>query len=182
MAKNPTLFGQKLSPLSLNLGWKPNSLSLSLSLNTWLFVVSDLWFYSSIWDLSFVFGFLKSTRKFGLSFVFGAEKSRFEFCLCVIVECLWVLSLCNCWKKTGLSFGFGSKFCLCNCGHVFVFVSYDICWSGFLLIRVLRGKNAPFSLEVMGFSQKMGKPDESGIHSHMITIFQKKYSSLQKGT
>ena len=35
-----------------------------------------------------MFGFLKSTRKFGLSFVFGAEKSRFEFCLCVIVECL----------------------------------------------------------------------------------------------
>ena len=177
LAENPTL------SLSLKPWQKTQfSLSLSLSLNTWLFVVSDLWFYSSIWDLSFVFGFLKSTRKFGLSFVFGAEKSRFEFCLCVIVECLWVLSLCNCWKKTGLSFGFESKFCLCNCGHVFVFVSYDICWSGFLLIRVLRGNNAPFSLEVMGFSQKMGKPDESGIHSHMITIFQKKYSSLRKGT
>ena len=64
------------------------SLSLSLSLNPWLFVVSDLGFCSSIWDLSFEFGFLESIRKSMLSFVFGAKNSGFEFCLCVIVDCL----------------------------------------------------------------------------------------------
>ena len=42
-------------------------------------MVSDLGFCSLIWDLSFVFGFLESIRKFGLSFVFGAENLGLSF-------------------------------------------------------------------------------------------------------
>ena len=51
--------------------------------------------------------------------------------VCVIVECLWVLSLCNCWKNWVKFWVWVSKFCLCNCGHAFVFVAYDFCWPGF---------------------------------------------------
>ena len=78
--------------LSLNLGQKPNSLSLSL--NPWPKTQLSL---------------SLSQRKFGLSFVFVSQKSGFEFCLCVIVERLWVLSLCNCWKKLGWVLGLGSE-------------------------------------------------------------------------
>ena len=129
LAENPTL---SLS-LSLNLGWKPNSLSLNLWPKTQLSLCKSVAICGfeygvlfinlgfGIWVLSFVFGFLESIRKFGLSFVFGGRKSGFYFCLCVIVECLWVLSQCNCWKNWVEFWVWVPKFCLCNCGHVFVF-------------------------------------------------------------
>jgi len=130
--------------LSLSLNpWPKISLSLSLSLSKSVAVCgSDLGFCSSIWYLSFEFDFLESIRKSGLSFVFGGQKFGFEFCLCVIVECLWVLSLCNCWKY-GLSFAFGAKImfvwlwaCLC------VWKIWVILWVW--LLRNCKKKNLDF--------------------------------------
>ena len=64
MAKNPAFSLSKFWPKTQPSLSKPmaKNPALSLSLNLWLFVVSNLGFCSLIWDLSFVFGFLESLR------------------------------------------------------------------------------------------------------------------------
>ena len=57
--------------------------------------------------LSFVFGFLKSIRKYGLSFCVWGWKSEFEFCFCIwfqsIIKYCWISMFC---KSVGMSLYF----------------------------------------------------------------------------
>ena len=58
----------------------------------WLFVVTNMGFYSLIWDLNFVFDFSENIGKFGLRFVFGyvwGSKIRVR----VLFFCVWFLSI-----------------------------------------------------------------------------------------